>query len=227
MATNYNNKIVTDGLEFCVDFADRKSYSGSGSTVYDRGGGSHNGSALSAPTYTSDFGGAVVLDGSDDGFQFNTVPQIFAGSVSFDGWFYFEDSGARDVLFGSYNTSGFLVNFEKHTSNNLRLWWNGGVNNIYSSNNVTPIDEWCYIVMIRNKEAGKFQFYVNGEIVNNTTVSSADGATAATPFRLGRDSRTGTTVLNGKIGCTRLYSKALTAAEVLQNFNAQRGRFGI
>jgi hypothetical protein len=81
--------------------------------------------------------------------------------------------------------------------------------------------------MIRNKEAGKFQFYINGELDTEPSVSSADIATVATPFRLGRDTRDGTTCLNGKIGNVKLYNKALTAAEVLQNYNATKSRFGL
>jgi hypothetical protein len=227
MATKYNNKIVTDGLVLCLDAGDVKSYSGSGSTWTDRSGNSNNGSKVSAPVFSSDNGGVFVFDGTNDGFSFSSVPQVFNGSVTFEGWFYFEDSGVRDILFGSYNESGTKVNFERSSSNNLRLWWNNGTNNIYSSNNTVPSDQWCYVTMIRNKEAGKFQFYVNGELDTEPTVSSADIATVATPFRLGRDTRDGTTCLNGKIGNVKLYSKALTAEEIAQNFNATKDRFGL
>ena len=227
MALAHSPKIVTDGLVLSLDALDLKSYSGSGSTWYDRSGNAHNGSKISAPAFSSDNGGVFVFDGADDGFSFSSVPQVFNGSVTFEGWFYFEDSGVRDILFGSYNESGTKVNFERHTGNNLRLWWNNGANDYLSSNNIVPSDQWCYVTMIRNKGAGKFQFYVNGELDTEPTVSSADIATVATPFRLGRDTRDGTTCLNGKIGNVKLYSKALTASEILQNFNATKSRFGL
>ena len=227
MSAHANPNIITDGLVIALDAADRKSYPGTGTTWKDRSGSDYNGSKISAPAFSSDFGGVFVFDGTDDGFSLSNVPQVFNGSVTFEGWFYFEDSGVRDILFGSYNESGTKVNFERSSSNNLRLWWNNGTNNIYSSNNTVPSDQWCYVTMIRNKEAGKFQFYVNGELDTEPTVSSADIATVATPFRLGRDTRDGTTCLNGKISNFKLYSKALTPEEVLQNYNATRGRFGL
>ena len=227
MALSHSPRIVTDGLVLCLDASDPQSYSGSGSTWTDRSGNAHNGSKVSAPAFSSDNGGVFVFDGADDGFSFSSVPQVFNGSVTFEGWFYFEDSGARDILFGSYNESGAKVNFERDANNNLRLWWNSGLNNYYSSNNIVPIGQWCYVTLIRNKEAGKFQFYVNGEFDTQHTVSSSDITTVATPFRLGRDTRTGTTCLNGKIGNIKLYSKALSAEEVLQNYNAQKSKFGL
>jgi len=98
MALAHSPKIVTDGLVLSLDALDLKSYSGSGSTWYDRSGNAHNGSKVSAPAFSSDNGGVFVFDGTDDGFSFSSVPQVFDGSVTFEGWFYFEDSGIEAVV---------------------------------------------------------------------------------------------------------------------------------
>ena len=48
-----------------------------------------------------------------------------------------------------------------------------------------------------------------------------------TTFRIGSDTRTGDPVLNGNMAAIRMYSQALTTAEALQNYNAQKSRFGL
>ena len=63
-----------------------------------------------------------------------------------------------------------------------------------------------------------------------TTVSGQAGSnipTTGTTFRIGADTRNGATVTNGDISAVRMYSQALTAAEVAQNYNAQKSRFGL
>ena len=57
MATNYNPSIVTDGLRFCLDAANTKSYPCSGTTWTDISGKNHDGTLTNGPTFSSDNGG--------------------------------------------------------------------------------------------------------------------------------------------------------------------------
>ena len=59
MATNYNPKIVTDGLLFCVDAGNTKSHSGSGTTWNDISGRGNTLTATSSPTFSSSNGGSI------------------------------------------------------------------------------------------------------------------------------------------------------------------------
>jgi len=170
--------------------------------------------------------GIMEFNGSTSQILLPTLPEYFTGSVSMEGWFYFTTDNTKDILFGSYSSSPG-VNFERSSSNQLRLWWNNGSNNIYSSNNVIPANEWLHIVMIRNKEDGTFDFYVNGELKDSPLVSSSDIATVGQPFRIGRDIRTTYEAMDGKIAEFKLYNTALSADEVYKNFNASRSRYGI
>ena len=65
MAFSYSPKIVTDGLVFAVDAANKKSYPGSGTTWTDLAG-SNDGTLTNGPTFDSGNGGSIVFDGSDD-----------------------------------------------------------------------------------------------------------------------------------------------------------------
>ena len=139
--------------------------------------------------YSSSFGGCFLFDGTADALELYNFPQIFSNSITFEGWYYFNESNTRDILFGNYDGSP-AINFERHTSDRLRLYWNNGANDIYTGNNVAPANKWLHICMIRNKELSKFQFFVNGALVSDQNVTSADIATAASTFRIGRDIRT-------------------------------------
>lgn len=69
-------------------------------------------------------------------------------------------------------------------------------------------------------------FYLNGVLISSVTGNTSNGANDA-PFNLGRDNGSATTYWSGNIAILQLYSKALTAREVLQNYNATKLRFGL
>jgi hypothetical protein len=69
--------------------------------------------------------------------------------------------------------------------------------------------------------------YINGSVV---TPSSSNAATSMTPsnkIAVASASSGNQLYLPGNISIARLYDRALSAAEIAQNFNALRGRYGI
>jgi hypothetical protein len=161
----------------------------------------------------------------DDAVEVTNFPQIFSNSVCMCGWFYFNDNNARDILFGSFNVAD-SINFEKHTSNRLRLYWNQGEADISTGNDVVSAGNWQYISIQRNKENQTFDFFVNSTLVNQQSVTVTDVSTSRT-FRIGRDIRTDSTALRGNIAQVSIYNRALTSEEIKTNFEATRGRYGI
>jgi len=223
MSVDGGPKIVTDGLVMCLDATNPKSYPGSGVVWNDLSGNGTDATLLNNIPHSSQY---FVLDGEGDGAIINDFPAIFSNSVTMSGWFYFDTDNTRDILFGSYDGPS-NVNFERSSSNGLRIYWNYGENSIYSDAGIAPAVEWMHIAMCRNKEEGKFQFYVNGTLESNPNVTSSDINTTGMTFRIGRDVRTDSTNMNGKISTINIYSKALLPAEVKQNYNALKGRFGL
>ena len=220
MSNNYGPKIVTDGLVLCLDAADRNSYPGSGSTWYDLSGNGRNATFLDGASISNN---TFNLDGSSDGAQITSFPGIWNGSVSMEGWFFFDVTNTRDILCGTY-ISTLNINFERHTSDRLRIYWNADDN--YSATGAAPYNQWLHIVLIRDKENSKLLYYVNGSLNTETSKSVTDYTTVET-LRIGRDSRTDITNMDGKIGNLKIYTKALSSTEVLQNYNATKGRFGL
>ena len=72
MASNlaYGPQIVTDGLVFCVDANNAKSYPGSGTTWYDLSKNIN----LTLTTVTSASANGIVFDGTDDKIAFQSWP---------------------------------------------------------------------------------------------------------------------------------------------------------
>ena len=70
--------------------------------------------------------------------------------------------------------------------------------------------------------------YVNGNI-QNSNISSPNGyVTTFGDPNLGRGFvLAGNRYFSGKISNTKIYNRALSAAEISQNFNALRGRYGL
>ena len=98
---------------------------------------------------------------------------------------------------------------------------------IFSSNNVISSGKWNYITIQRNKQNQTIDFYVDAVLVSQSNVSLYDIPSSLTTFRIGRDFRTNDgTPFYGNIPQVSIYNKALTASEVLQNYEALKGRYG-
>lgn len=69
--------------------------------------------------------------------------------------------------------------------------------------------------------------YFNGTQLGTTASNNTQNGANDYPFNLGRDNNSATSYFSGDIAILQLYNKTLSATEVLQNFTAQRGRFGI
>ena len=65
MACNAGPDIIEDGLVLCLDAANINSYPKSGTTWTDLAG-FHDGTLTNGPTFSSDNGGVLVFDGTND-----------------------------------------------------------------------------------------------------------------------------------------------------------------
>ena len=66
--------IVTDGLILHLDAADSNSYGGSGNTWYDISGNGYNGILTNGPTYSTNNGGCLIFDGTNDYIKLTSTP---------------------------------------------------------------------------------------------------------------------------------------------------------
>ena len=239
MGLFHSPSIVRDGLVLCLDAANPKSYTGSGTTWYDLSGNSKNGALTNGPTYNLLNNGGIVFDGSDDyiltsncytgnslpiGNSPRTLISIFKTPTSLSGYQHIMHYGAQvgDQSFGIALYNG--IYFSNHT-------WGG---NSYCSN-ITATPSTIYFVAITYSEldSPRNKFFINGNFGN---VSYGQGKSAdytintGSTYQMNIGTRIGPMEYLGNSGVVYLvnvYNRALSAAEILQNFHATRGRYSL
>jgi len=211
--------IVTDGLVFAVDAGSERSYPGSGTTTTSLVG-SNTGTLTNGVAFSADNGGTWDFDGVDDYITASRALSTNNYSAEFVFKADVNSTGTEHWLGSQYPGTGRVI-FDLYTDNRLRNFVNGT-----SINGATTIETgtWYHAVFTRNS-SGVAHIYLNGVQDATGTISTATPVNA--PFNIA-----GTTILtgrwvNGKIPFCRIYNKALTQAEVTQNFNAQKSRFGL
>jgi len=217
--------IITDGLSFAYDAGSERCYSGSGTSATNLMSQASPGTLQNGVGFNTANGGFWEFDGVDDKIEVTNFPiSVFNGSCTMESWVYWNDD-SRSIILGNYNVGANDVNFEKLDNYRLRFYWNRGERDVTTSYNAVSGSVWQCVVFVRDTAANAFKFYVNGILVQTTSNDGSNIASTGSTFRIGADSRNGSTVTNGDISTVRMYNRALTSAEVLQNYNAQKNRF--
>lgn len=225
MGVGYNPKIVTDGLVLCLDAANKRSYPGSGTTWIDKVGG-NNGTLNNMPdSFSPDNGGSIVFDGSDDGCNTGTIPAYGSSPRSICVWFYYSGSGKNLVGFGT-NANAQLFDVITWPANGyhriITHHYGGGQDTISTlpSRNTINYNSWNYFCA--TYESGLVSIYTNGVFSNSKSLSLNTGSSF---LWIGRGIYTNYNYYNGKVSQVSMYDKALTSEEVLQNYEATKGRY--
>ena len=217
--------IITDGLSFAYDAGSERCYSGSGTSATNLMSQASPGTLQNGVGFNTANGGFWEFDGVDDKIEVTNFPtSVFNGSCTMESWVYWNDD-SRSIILGNYNVGANDVNFEKLDNYRLRFYWNRGERYVTTSYNAVSGSVWQCVVFVKDTAANAFKFYVNGILVQTTSNDGSNIASTGSTFRIGADSRNGSTVTNGDISTVRMYNRALTSAEVLQNYNAQKNRF--
>jgi hypothetical protein len=237
---SYNNgpKIVSDGLVLCLDAGNNKSYPSSGTSWNDLSGNNNNGTLTNGPTFTGSFGGGVVFDGVDDTVNGTINGSIFTNNFSQTAWIY--------KLNNNQAWQGVFTNSSPATNNTYLMTFGNGSGpapfNSVGANQVgvseagvfldigTHINRWLYIVMTKTGSTLNIYCYKNETILNTSgTISWNGGNFAATNnYQIGRHwAGIGATPLQGTVSQLSIYNRALTSSEILQNYNATKGRFAL
>ena len=224
MALSRGPNIVTDGLVLCVDAADKKSYSGSGDTWTDRSGDDRNGTLTNDPTFSTDAGGCIVFDGVDD-YVAITSYTFGNGNWTVNMWVKADVASNYNLL---SNTSGGPVAnaFGLHGSKIFYFNYDGSWQEDYGDTTLST-GEWYMLTWVNYEGAsasdGTMKMYVNG--VADSSVFNSYTTNGGPCNAIGRAWHS--TEYDGKVASVYINTKSLTDAEVLQNFNAMRGRFGL
>ena len=226
----HSPKIVTDGLVLALDAGNTKSYVSGSTTWFDKSGNVNNGTLTNGPTFNSSNGGSIVFDGTNDYVLVNKTLMADALTGTFDIWFNLATtagssySGVSNILIGKPSSPDNAFGFSPTTGKlMLRL---GNVTNLTSSVSVST-GSWQLGQCVWDSTG--MSIYQNGLPVSSISASGLTwfgGTTYDTV--LGRNFiGSANASFTGNIGLVKVYNRALTQAEITQNFNALRGRFGI
>jgi hypothetical protein len=228
MANLYGPRIVTDGLVLHLDAGNRKSYPGSGNTWYDLSGNGRNGTLNNAvynsannAMYFDENGDYVSV--SDFSFSNFTICSFVKLNKIND---YQGIMGQADTIFSNLSFAFRVLNNNKL---NISFSSSGTSTSGYGElNSYLPLTSgvWYYLCASFNKP--NLKLYING-IEDNSTSFNADFYNSTSNFIIGGYAYgTGLNyLLNGYIGSTSFYNRALTSDEITQNYNALKGRFGL
>jgi hypothetical protein len=170
------------------------------------------GAKLSASDY-------IEFDGSDDYIQTDITTHY--PNITLEAWARRTDTNSFRSLIGKYRgdpaqTESYELLFNSSAGIRFHV-----TSSAVDYNSSTIADTWYHVVGTYDGTTARI--YLNGEAVAS---GSRTAGSNSVPFRVGASPR-GVNYNNGDIAKAFIYSRALTASEVKQNFNATRGRFGI
>jgi hypothetical protein len=215
--------IVTNGLILNLDAGNPYSYYSptSGTTWADTSGVGNNGTLTNGPVYSN---GAITFDGVDD---YVNVPYD-ASKISFPDnnatiCVWFNSSPAGDNA-GALVTQRQGAGFQTYVLSNRFYADGGGVTNGLFSTTTIVKGITYFGCAVYDKTNSLLKLYVNG--IFESQISYTGNIQDTYPIRLGNGAY-GDSPYPGSIYAAQVYNRALTQAEITQNYNSLRGRYGI
>jgi len=214
--------IITDNLLVHLDAQNKNSYGGSGTTWTDLIG-NYNATMYNSPTYNTDTPTNLQLNGSNQYIELGSFFTYNYFTISL--WVY---PGTSQVIYAD-------IFDNNHT----------GTQNFVCQQNATNLNQYEFAMLSPGgaSTTGLFTltastwalltFTFDGSVVrgykNGTLLGTGGSMTpnyVSPYFRLGNWAGGGR-YWNGKYGNFMIYTRVLSASEVLQNYNVQKGRFGL
>jgi len=222
--------IVTDGLVLALDTASARSYPGSGTTINDLSGSNLNGTLVGNISFLTDNSGILDFDGVDDYITCgtSTAVNLIQNQTNFTlgVWFKMDVLGTLRGLIGTLNY-GCNANLGL-TANGTSLAFYNDTTTCYSVGvGGVEIGKWIYAVGTYDGTTTRTYMFKDG----NLTQSSGTGKSGATntfssDFQVWGD-QNGTIETDCKGAIAHVYNRTLSQAEIEQNYNAQKSRFGL
>ena len=234
MAVTYQNKsIVTDGLVFVVDPANKRSWTGPDSSTVNDLIGTSNGTIYNDTSDSYGINNSFAFDGTDDYIDLGTEI-LFNSTKSFSVFAWVKLTGYSPSIYPAIlklktdTSTGWLMSLSNaaayagvvfgSSSNFVRGRTTGDISGDF-------IGTWKHVCLtfdgIDKTDLSSYKIYVDS---NNISLVSAGSFSTV--------SNTSSTIgaaqgnrFNGQISLTHTYNRALSASEVLQNYRALKGRF--
>ena len=233
MTLQHSPRIITDGLVLCLDAANKRSYPGSG-TVWTDLAGSNNGTLTNGPTFSSANRGSIVFDGSNDYVNLpNAASTISTFNITVGCWIKQASihtsntfTSIKSIVQVGTAEIGSNSCFYLHLRNSqIYFRYQGGSNIAQVSPGINQdINNWHYYVGVSDNTS--ISFYRDGIFLGSALYSFSFTSLANNNIDL---CKTGgySNYFNGNLAQVSIYNRALTPAEIQQNYNALKGRYNL
>ena len=221
---------ITSGLLVHLDAGNTNSYPGTGTIWTDLSGNGHNGTFANPQSFDSE-SGSIVFNGINNRVTFGVVPAAlrFTNNFTITVWLKFNSLLNPQTIISCNENAGYGIdtNTVKMIS---KLWINGSftptAGETMSAYNTTS---WVNITTTFNGSV--INFYRNGNLIQSVSKVGNITYTYFMPLLIGANPTLGPNTVehffNGKISQVLIYNKALSSQEVIQNYDATKGRYKI
>jgi hypothetical protein len=232
----YGPKIISTGISLYLDAANNKSYIGSGTTWTDLSGNNYTGTLTNGPTFSTTNGGNIIFDGTNDYVDtVNTGTTFQFANVTFTVSLWIKTTSSTGGIIiskgATASTAGWLFQFDSSGTVSGTTKGSDGINTYNRSSTATVNNNtWRNIVSVYTTNtttlgSNTTSIYIDGVLSNGTgTLGGAVYATTTDTIQIGR--RPTGAYWSGSVSNIQIYNRALSATEILQNYNATKSRFG-
>jgi hypothetical protein len=214
--------VVQDQLRISFDAAYPLSYVQGSPRIHNLNG-EIIGTLQNGVGYSSSNGGTLVFDGTNDSVSFTPYGVSVPNGMSFDIWWRSSDGTKYQDIFDFLDIYGVWITLNGFgTTGKITASFNTVANIIQAS---YSINTWYNLVLVGSGTTNIL--YLNGVNVG-TESRSVPTYVSFNGARLGNlDQDRSSEYFVGNIASFRFYTKALSATEVLNNFNSTKSRFGL
>lgn len=227
MSFNFSPKIITDKLSLCLDAANTKSYINPLTSWNDLSKNGYVITLINGPTFDSNNNGSIVFDGSDD---YGTIPynsnfDLSSTDYTLEAWFNTNSFSfgqiiiSKDTFGANFDWCLFIQN-----STQIAIYSNGTATNVTATVPTMSTGQWYHFVI--TSISGTIRIYLNSVLYQTGVMSTSNSSLFYTTLGCAGWNNPNS-FMNGKISILRIYRKGLTSNEVLQNYNAVKGRFNL
>jgi len=229
MAASLGPNLIEDGLVLSLDAGNPYSYAGAGTTWYDVSGNGKIGTLTGGVTYSSLYGGDFILDGVNGYIQTNLNQNTDNAQITWEAWFWDNSPGgfvSNTAIISNYGASATTPYTSLHVYDTGNIFFG-------QRNSSGTADEAVYGTSICN---GVWHHLV-GVVDSSNMLLYVDGVIRASKTKITGTTTSGQNLVIGgnhlgryqscRIASARCYNIALSAAQVLQNYNATKDRFGL
>jgi hypothetical protein len=230
--------IITDGLVLYLDAANTKSIVSGSTTWRDLSRSGNNVTLTNVPTFNADKGGSIVFDGVNDNVVLPNNSEFYLTpnkNQTNCGWFKTNITNTSTIIYDARNTttinaSGYFVGVQNTGVLRARFYYNQPGSPSIQVN--TPIQQniWYHYSVVLDR-SGLMSLYLNGLLKSSASIASFanNNLSINTNPTIAIRSYSGSAILpfNGNISQVKIYNRDLTPQEILQNYNATKGRFGL